>query len=48
LLIVDTGSGDEFTVRVLPRSYARRLAGVFGQTTDENVEYVRRERKEWR
>jgi bifunctional DNA-binding transcriptional regulator/antitoxin component of YhaV-PrlF toxin-antitoxin module len=47
LVIVDSGADDEFTVRVLPRSYAGRLAGIFGNTTDENVEYVRREREDW-
>jgi bifunctional DNA-binding transcriptional regulator/antitoxin component of YhaV-PrlF toxin-antitoxin module len=47
LVIVDSGNDDEFTVRILPRSYAGRLAGVFGQTMDENVEYVRQEREDW-
>jgi hypothetical protein len=46
-VIVDSGNDDEFTVRILPRSYAGRLAGVFGQTMDENVEYVRQEREDW-
>jgi bifunctional DNA-binding transcriptional regulator/antitoxin component of YhaV-PrlF toxin-antitoxin module len=47
LVIVDAGNDDEFTVRVLPRSYAGRLAGIFGHTTDQNVEDVRREREDW-
>ena len=45
-LIVDAGEANEFIVRVLPRTYAGALAGVFG-TTDENVAYVRREREDW-
>ena len=46
LVIVDTGDAGEFVVRVLPRSYAGALAGVFG-TTGENVAYVRSERESW-
>lgn len=47
LMVVDTGAQDEFTVRVLPRTYAGVLADVFNGTTDENVEYVRGERTTW-
>jgi bifunctional DNA-binding transcriptional regulator/antitoxin component of YhaV-PrlF toxin-antitoxin module len=47
LLVVDVGAQDEFTVRVLPRTYAGVLADVFTGTTDENVEYVRGERAAW-
>jgi bifunctional DNA-binding transcriptional regulator/antitoxin component of YhaV-PrlF toxin-antitoxin module len=46
-VVVDRGTTDEFTVRVLPRSYAGQLAACFGQTTGENIEYVRREREDW-
>jgi AbrB family looped-hinge helix DNA binding protein len=46
LVIIDNGSADEFTVRVLRTSYAGALAGIFG-TTDENVAYVRTERGTW-
>lgn len=38
---------DEFTIRVLPKTYAGALAAVYGRTTDENVEYVRRQREDW-
>jgi bifunctional DNA-binding transcriptional regulator/antitoxin component of YhaV-PrlF toxin-antitoxin module len=44
LVIVDDGVKDEFTIRVLPRSYAGALADVFSGTTEENVNYVRSER----
>ena len=47
LVIIDIGTEGEFTVRVLPRTYAGALADVFDGTTDENVEYVRSERATW-
>lgn len=47
LVIVEGKADDEFTVRVLPRTYAGALAGVYGRTTEENVRYVRREREDW-
>jgi bifunctional DNA-binding transcriptional regulator/antitoxin component of YhaV-PrlF toxin-antitoxin module len=47
LVIVDTGVDDEFTVRILPSSFAGTLAGIYGRSTDENVAYVRREREAW-
>ncbi len=46
ILILDTGNDDEFVVRVVRRTYAGTLAGVFG-TTDQNVAYVRGEREAW-
>jgi len=46
-VVVDRGTANEFTVRVLPRSYAGQLGACFGQTTGENIEYVRREREGW-
>jgi AbrB family looped-hinge helix DNA binding protein len=46
IVIVDTGAGDEFVVRVLRPTYAGALTGIFG-TTDENVAYVRDEREAW-
>ena len=46
-VVVDRGTVDEFTVRVLPRSYAGQLGGYFGSTTVENIEYVRSEREGW-
>ncbi|MGD1067141.1 MAG: hypothetical protein ABR975_10040 [Vulcanimicrobiaceae bacterium] len=46
LLIVDGGEANEFVVRVIPRTYAGALAGVFG-TTDENLAYIRGEREDW-
>jgi AbrB family looped-hinge helix DNA binding protein len=46
LVIVDGGTEDEFTVRVIRPSYAGALAGVFG-TTEQNVAYVRGEREVW-
>ncbi len=46
LVIVDSGIDNEFLVRVVPRSYAGTLAGVFG-TLEENVAYVRSERGDW-
>ena len=47
LVVVDDGVKDEFTIRVLPRSYAGALADVFTGTTEENVDYVRGERAAW-
>jgi bifunctional DNA-binding transcriptional regulator/antitoxin component of YhaV-PrlF toxin-antitoxin module len=47
LVIVDNGEADQFTVRVLPRSYAGLLAGVYGRSTEENLAYVRGEREAW-
>ena len=47
VVVIDTGAEGEFTVRVLPRSYAGALADVFNGTTDENVDYVRSERATW-
>lgn len=47
LVIVDDGVKDEFTIRILPRSYAGALADVFDGTTEENVHYVRGERATW-
>jgi len=47
VVFVEGEADDEFRVRVLPRSYAGALAGIYGKTTDENVEYVRREREDW-
>jgi bifunctional DNA-binding transcriptional regulator/antitoxin component of YhaV-PrlF toxin-antitoxin module len=46
LIIVDGENEDEFSVRVIRPSYAGALAGVFG-TTEQNVAYVRGERKDW-
>lgn len=46
LVIVDGPSKDEFTVRIIRSSYAGALAGVFG-TTEQNLEFVRSERKSW-
>jgi bifunctional DNA-binding transcriptional regulator/antitoxin component of YhaV-PrlF toxin-antitoxin module len=46
LVFVDSGSEDEFTVRVVRPPNAGALTGVFG-TTEENVAYVRRERAGW-
>jgi bifunctional DNA-binding transcriptional regulator/antitoxin component of YhaV-PrlF toxin-antitoxin module len=46
LVFVDSGSDDEFTVRVVRPTYAGALAGVFG-TTEENVDYLRGERAGW-
>jgi bifunctional DNA-binding transcriptional regulator/antitoxin component of YhaV-PrlF toxin-antitoxin module len=46
VFFVDSGSDAEFTVRVMPSTYAGALSGVFG-TTEENVGYVRRERDTW-
>lgn len=47
VVFIETGSQDEFTIRVLPNTYAGALAGVYGKATNENVEYVRREREDW-
>jgi bifunctional DNA-binding transcriptional regulator/antitoxin component of YhaV-PrlF toxin-antitoxin module len=46
LIFVDSGSDDEFTVRVVRPANAGALTGVFG-TTEENVAYVRGERASW-
>lgn len=46
LVFTDSGSDVEFTVRVMPPSYAGALAGVFG-TTEENVAHVDGERASW-
>jgi bifunctional DNA-binding transcriptional regulator/antitoxin component of YhaV-PrlF toxin-antitoxin module len=46
LIFVDSGSDDEFTVRVVRATYAGALTGVFG-TTEESVAYVRGERASW-
>lgn len=47
LVIVDQGEGDEFVVRVLPRSYGGMLAGVYGRSAAESLAYVRGEREAW-
>lgn len=47
VVFVETGAKDQFMVRILPRTYAGALAGVYGRTTEENVDYVRRERETW-
>jgi bifunctional DNA-binding transcriptional regulator/antitoxin component of YhaV-PrlF toxin-antitoxin module len=46
LIFVDSGSDEEFTVRVVRATYAGALTSVFG-TTEENVAYVREERASW-
>ncbi len=46
VIVDDSDQPGQFVVRVIPRTYAGALAGVFG-TTDQNVEYVRREREDW-
>jgi bifunctional DNA-binding transcriptional regulator/antitoxin component of YhaV-PrlF toxin-antitoxin module len=46
LVFIDSGSADEFTIRVVRPTYAGALTGVFG-TTEENVAYVRGERASW-
>jgi bifunctional DNA-binding transcriptional regulator/antitoxin component of YhaV-PrlF toxin-antitoxin module len=46
LVFIDSGSDDEFTVRVVRPTDAGALTGVFG-TTEENVAYVRGERASW-
>jgi AbrB family looped-hinge helix DNA binding protein len=46
VIVDDTDQPGQFVVRVIPRTYAGSLAGVFG-TTDQNVAYVRREREDW-
>lgn len=47
VVVIETGVADEFMVRVLPKTYAGALAGIYGRTTDENVGYVRGEREDW-
>ncbi len=47
LVVIDVGTEREFTVRVVPRTYAGALGDVFAGTMDENVEYVRNERATW-
>lgn len=46
LVMTDTGAG-EFTVRVLPTTYAGTLDEVYGKSMEEHVDYVRRERADW-
>jgi bifunctional DNA-binding transcriptional regulator/antitoxin component of YhaV-PrlF toxin-antitoxin module len=46
LVFIDSGSDDEFTVRVVRPTDAGALTGVFG-TTEENVAYVHGERASW-
>ncbi len=46
VIVDDTDQPGQFVVRVIPRTYAGALAGVFG-TTDQNVAYVRHEREDW-
>ncbi len=46
VIVDDTDQPGQFVVRVIPRTYAGALAGVFG-TTDQNVAYVQREREDW-
>jgi bifunctional DNA-binding transcriptional regulator/antitoxin component of YhaV-PrlF toxin-antitoxin module len=47
ILFLDEGRDGEFIVRVLRSSYAGALTGIYGNTTDEAVEYVRHEREDW-
>ena len=47
IVIVDAGVEDEFIVRVLPATYAGALTGVYGETAEERLEYVRGERDAW-
>jgi bifunctional DNA-binding transcriptional regulator/antitoxin component of YhaV-PrlF toxin-antitoxin module len=46
VVFMDSGEDSEFTVRVIPSSYAGALAGTFG-TTEQNVAYVHGERASW-
>jgi bifunctional DNA-binding transcriptional regulator/antitoxin component of YhaV-PrlF toxin-antitoxin module len=46
VIVDDSNQPGQFVVRVIPRTYAGLLAGVFG-TAEENVAYVRRERDDW-
>jgi bifunctional DNA-binding transcriptional regulator/antitoxin component of YhaV-PrlF toxin-antitoxin module len=46
LVVVDTGEVDQFVVRVVRKSYAGALSGVYFSSTEENVAYVRRLREE--
>ena len=46
LVFVDSGSDDEFIVRVSRPTHAGALSGVFG-TTEENLAYIRGERAGW-
>jgi hypothetical protein len=46
VIVDDPDRPGQLVVRVIPRTYAGLLAGVFG-TTDDNVAYVRRERDDW-
>jgi bifunctional DNA-binding transcriptional regulator/antitoxin component of YhaV-PrlF toxin-antitoxin module len=48
LVVVDTGEEDQFVVRIVRKSYAGALTGVFFSSTDENVAFIRRMRdEEW-
>jgi len=47
VIFLDQGRHGEFTVRVLPSTYAGALTGVYGNSTDDAVEYVRNEREDW-
>jgi bifunctional DNA-binding transcriptional regulator/antitoxin component of YhaV-PrlF toxin-antitoxin module len=47
LVVVDTGDADEFVVRVVRKSYAGALTGVYGNTPEEIAAYIKGERDAW-
>ena len=46
LVVVDTGEEDQFVVRLVRKSYAAALTGVFFSSTEENVAFIREMRDE--
>jgi bifunctional DNA-binding transcriptional regulator/antitoxin component of YhaV-PrlF toxin-antitoxin module len=45
IVIVDVGTDDEFVIRILRRTYAGALTGVFG--ADEGAESAEDDREAW-
>jgi AbrB family looped-hinge helix DNA binding protein len=46
LVIIDVGTDDEFVVRILRRTYAGALTGIFGDSAESGA-YVETEREAW-
>jgi bifunctional DNA-binding transcriptional regulator/antitoxin component of YhaV-PrlF toxin-antitoxin module len=47
LVIVDSGDDDQFVVRVVRKSYAGILPGVYGKTDEERAAHLRELRQDW-
>lgn len=47
LVVVDTGEEDEFVVRVVRKSYAGALTGIYGDTPAAIAAYIKGEGDAW-